>query len=643
MKPMRFALAGIAMAGAGLSACSQKSAAWREVETDIPALERKIEDLTARPFTLKAEGASDIAAVVAALPADVKVTWGTLNFDAAAGSTVLTDVKIAPASDPELGLSVERLAIWGLDTELAVARLKGQRLDESAPLFARADLANVSLFGLEKLFNPAMDAYMEGVQGAVEGLSPEGLEAAETLPEMAFNTYSFNIERVIFDDVIVRPYELELKTLAEDNPFAQAMPFIQSVAALSRSFGISRYAYLNSTGRLDMDTDDVEMAGEFKIDLVGASGARGGDVDASLMKGLSYAFDMTAPMGPADVEPYDDAAIVEPDPATATLQTIAMGVTVERSEATGMKLDKVMGYLARGVMPPRTDTDLLSLGKLRIAGETVSLGGVDIYSVAETNIDLSGFHWFIPTHLSSKSTGIRYDIKGLMDWAMTIAPEAQGNPEEMAQVSRAMDILARYGLGAPEMDLAWAWDWNAKSGDAKIDTSFGVKDYGRFEMVADGALPAFDAVSALIPDDVSQTDGAVVAELFQQKMAIRTAGVSLEDEGGLEKTFGLVREMSAEFMPPDQPGNMSGMTSQQLRQMAFNGVFALAPEADKMSKRMGDVVRAFGKFLQEGGTVAVTVAPAKGATIQELSTMDDPAAAVDRLDLKATHTPAAVK
>jgi len=621
---LHFSKVAIAIAAtvAAVSGCSQKSAAWREVETDIPALERKIEDLTAHPFKMKADGPSDIQAVIAALPGEVSVTYGDLSFDAAAGATVLTGVKVTPVSDPDFGLSVERLSLWGLDADLAVARLKGQRLDESAELFARADLSNVSIFGLEKAFNPAMKAYSEGVTAAVEGMSPDA-QIPDGALDMAFNTYSFNIERVLFDDVIVRPFELDLKTLPDDNPFAEAMPFLQTYTAIARSFGIGRYAYLNATGSIDMDTGQTSMAGNFSLDLIAASGARGGDVDASLVRGLSYDFDMTAPAGDPDAPPIP----------------MQLAARADRYEMTGVRLDKLMGFLARGVMPPRTETDLMSLGKLRVAGESASLGGRELYTVAETNMDLSGFHWFIPTHLSGKSTGIRYDLKGLMDWAMTVTPEAQDDPEAMEQVNKAMLILDRHGLGAPEMDLAYAWDWNPKSGDLQTDLSFGLKDYGRFEMVADGATPDFDAVSALIPDDVSQTDADAVAELFEQKLTIRSAGVSIEDQGGLEKTFSLVREMSAELMPPDQPGNMSGMTPQQLRQMAFNGVFALAPEADKQSKRLGDVVRAFGKFLQEGGTVAVTIAPAKGATVKELSEFGDPAAAVERLDLKASNTP----
>lgn len=627
MKPMQFALAAVAVAGVGLSACSQKSAAWREVETDIPALERKIEDLTTRPFTMKADGAADIAAVVAALPADVKVSYGALTFDAAAGATVLTGVKIAPASDPEIGVSVERLAIWGLDTDLAVARLKGERLAESAQLFARADLSNVSLFGLEKFFNPALDAYTDGIESAVESMAPDEAVMPEGALDMAFNTYSFNIERVVFDDVIVRPFELKLAALEADNPFAEAMPFLQTGAALVRSFGIGRYAYVNSTGSIDMDSSEMDMAGNFRFGLIAASGARGSDVDAYLMKDMSYDLNMTAPS-------YD------PELPAVPMQ---MASSVARYEMTGAKLDKVVGYLARGVMPPRTEADLMSLGKLRIVGEKASLGGNEFYSVAETNMDLSGFHWFIPTHLSGKSTGIRYDINALMDWAMSVAPGAETDPETTEQARKVFDILGRHGFGAAEMDFAYAWDWNPKSGVAKIDTSFGVKDFGRFEMVADGATPAFDAVSALVPDDVSQTDGEAMAELFRQKMVIRSAGVSLEDAGGLDKSFALARDLAAEFTPPDQPGNMSGMSPQQLRQMAFNGVFALAPEADKMSTRLGDVVRAFGKFLQEGGIVSVAVAPAKGASVEELSDMPEPAAALDRLELKASHTPAAAK
>ena len=124
--------------------------------------------------------------------------------------------------------------------------------------------------------------------------------------------------------MIVRPFELKLAALEADHPFAEAMPVVQTAAALVRSFGIGRYAYVNSTASLDMEMPDGKMAGNVRIGLIAASGARGSDVDASLMKDLSYNIDMLAPSDVPDAPPIP----------------VQMTVSAGRYEAVAVKLDK---------------------------------------------------------------------------------------------------------------------------------------------------------------------------------------------------------------------------------------------------------------------------------------------------------------
>jgi hypothetical protein len=110
---MRFGLGLIAFACAvSLAACSgEKSGALAPLKTTPEKAEAYVTKLAEAPFTLKAEGASDLAGVRDALPGAVSLTWATLNFDAATGATVLTDVKLTPKDTPQVGLGIAEVRL----------------------------------------------------------------------------------------------------------------------------------------------------------------------------------------------------------------------------------------------------------------------------------------------------------------------------------------------------------------------------------------------------------------------------------------------------------------------------------------------------------------------------------------------------
>src|SRR5262249_26229509 len=153
-----------------------------------------------------AKGAADIAAVRDALPKAMSLTWATLDFDAASGATVLKDVKLTPTDAPQIGLAISELRMWDFNTDLAKARVAGQRLTESGDLARRIDAKNLSIFGLETLMGPAMDAYTGVVEKAVTSQLPPDVDVADSL-KVKLDDYDFSIGRLVFDDVKLRPYE----------------------------------------------------------------------------------------------------------------------------------------------------------------------------------------------------------------------------------------------------------------------------------------------------------------------------------------------------------------------------------------------------------------------------------------------------
>src|SRR5690348_16806140 len=112
MRAFRIAFAALAF-GAVLAGCTgAKSGALAPLKTTPAEAEAYVAKLAAEPLKGKATAAADIASVRDALPKDIALTWDSATFDAAAGATVLTNVKITPAQMPNVGVSIAEVRLW---------------------------------------------------------------------------------------------------------------------------------------------------------------------------------------------------------------------------------------------------------------------------------------------------------------------------------------------------------------------------------------------------------------------------------------------------------------------------------------------------------------------------------------------------
>jgi hypothetical protein len=259
---------------ATLSACSsEKSAALAPVKTDPAAVEKLVAELTTKPFKGKATAAADVAAVRDALPKEVALTWGGLNFDQASGATVLTAVKLTPAEMPTVGLSIDEVRLWDFDADFAKARLTGQRLAETATLARRLELKGAKVFGIETLMAPAVDAATQAVEGAVsEDPLGEDFNTADFTPKL--ENYEIGIGHMVIDDFVLRPYEMTPAKLEPGSEFAEMMPVLQQIAAVSRSFASNASAAQDLKISFAMTQLGQKMAFDMSAKTVGARLAR---------------------------------------------------------------------------------------------------------------------------------------------------------------------------------------------------------------------------------------------------------------------------------------------------------------------------------------------------------------------------------
>ncbi|HEX5006234.1 MAG TPA: hypothetical protein VFV70_03920 [Hyphomonadaceae bacterium] len=608
--------------GATLSACSSdKNAALEPVKTDPAAVEKLVTELTTETFKGKATAAADVAAVRDALPQAVALTWGGLNFDQASGATVLTAVKLTPADMPTVGLSVDEVRLWDFNTDFAKARLAGQRLTETASLASRIELKGAKVFGLETLMGPAVEAATDAVEGAATPAAEE-FDVSEFQPKL--ESYDISIGRLIIDDFVLRPYEMTPATLEPGSDFAEMMPVLQQFAAVSRTFASNASAAQDLKAAFAMTQMGQRIAFDMAAKTVGTRGSRGGDLDVSFIRGLSFAADIPG------------------DQFSGTPGQKMAGST-ERYTLENLRLDKVYSYLAKGQWPPRTEANLLSLGKFASYNTSMSLAGQPIYTSAEEVADLQNFHWFIPTKITLSAKDVSYNIGGLVNYVAAM------DPSIAAQTTQVMDVLSRTGLEKLNYNSNFAWDWNAESGLAKIAGVFDGKEFLKIDATFEGSLPSFKAVSDLVPDNIDQTDGAAVGKVFEQASTLKLVNLDIVDNGGLNKSFVLATEiMKMQPATPDAPNPMANMTPEQLRSMASAGIYMVADQAASQVPSASALIKPLAAFIEKGGRVKITVAPKEPVQLATFgnaiaSGQTSPDAAIQQLNIKVEHMPPAGK
>ncbi|MBI1340070.1 hypothetical protein GC169_07670 [bacterium] len=635
-------LAAVLAAGLALAGCNRNagsSAAYTPSTIDLAKFEQQVEALDgSKPFKFRSRKTTDIPALLAALPPALKASYASVTSDQASGATVLGDVTLSLAANEAVGVRISELKVWDLDTDFAIARLSGQRLDETAPLARRVEATGVSLIGLETLIQPMFDSMSERVSEAVDGVvaSSEGtLDDADALQidaalDMGLERYNFSFRRLVIDDLVLRPFVLAPRQLEADSDWAEILPLAQSYAAFGRAFAADSYAAFDAKAELSYQQAGRPFAFSFTIGDAAAKGVRGGDLDLAYASKMAFTGDFPEGVAP---EAATDGSSAAPLP-------LKISGAFDRYSLKGVRADKLYDHLARGVMPAKTETDLMSLGEFVMTGQSISLNGNEVYSVAESRVDLRGWTWLIPSNLSVETKDARYNLRAFMDFAASAAA-ATGEAPDLSMANTIIDRLAAYGLDRPSFDLNLGWRWNPSDGAARIDALFGVDDFMRMTFGLDGALPDYQRALALIADDISSVDTAGLSALFEETSAFSGLDFRLVDEGGLQKSFALAIDI-AKVMPADDPSAamLANQTPDNLRQMASAMVMMVGGAGSTEFPPAAEIMSALGTFIATGGELSIGMKPA-----EPLRFADAPAAAADlstfgeRMGLTVKHTP----
>ncbi|HVY89359.1 MAG TPA: hypothetical protein VG942_10855 [Hyphomonadaceae bacterium] len=615
---MMSAFAGVALVT--LVACDRGgSGALAPVKTDPAAVEALVTKLGTESFKTDGKGgAADVASVAAALPKDVKVTWGSLNFDAASGATVLTDVKVVPTDMPTIGVNIAELRLWDFDAAFAKARLSGQRLAESGKLARRIQATNMSVFGLETLFTQALGG------DANQGLGTDGA------PQLKH--YSFTVAKMIYDDVQLRPYETMSMPAPKTGGMADASLQMSSMGdqflSVFRSFGVDTSATYDMKADFEMAEGPQDIKFNFGMKSAGTRGMRGYDNDAGFVRDMSF----TASTSGSPSEP-----------------AVNFGGKLALATTQDMRMDKLFSYIGKQQVPPRTETNVFSYGLYQAKDLSVNVGGADVFTMGDMSIDARQFYWLVPTNLKFSFNNMSLDMKQIMKLAEQMQamenPDFADSPEAKAEMEQGMAMIEKLGLSKPSLDFNLGWTWDPTKGDGAIDLGTGLDNFMHTTFNYQGGFPSFKAVSDLIPDDVSKANFTGVQSEFAKSTTLKSMDLTINDEGGLAKIFQIAAEVMAQQAGPNpDPSNpFAGASPESLRQIAVGMISASADTMKKQVPEAAPLATAVVNFLQKGGKLHISVkpkTPLQFATMDQtvMASADNPAALIKQFNVTADQS-----
>lgn len=247
-----------------------------------------------------------------------------------------------------------------------------------------------------------------------------------------FDKYDFSFGRLILSDIVLRAIDATpapaTAAAATPDPYGmtpEAEAMFKSYINVMRSFGVDTFAAYDMKADFAMKQADQTVGASFVAKTMGTRGWRGGDFDASYARDMAYQLNVTeGSMSPAINVAYSIGYVGMED----------------------LHFDKLYGYMAKGVTPPRTETDLISFGSYLFENQKLNIGGKDIMTIGESTFDARKFHWFIPTSIKATAKNAVFDVGAMMEMAESFSaaefPVDPSDPDAVTGGPTAQDFAA---------------------------------------------------------------------------------------------------------------------------------------------------------------------------------------------------------
>lgn len=660
MKQIRWVLAGTA--AFGLAACYPATDAPTEttgtgetpevisVPAEVDADFAEFTSLLEASFVDADASETDLTGLLAALPAYTAIDWETMRFDGDTGATVFTGLNVSLGSDTPIGMRFEEAMVWGLDADFLAARLRGERLTESGALMTRFDGRQFTYFGLGEAINIGINGFIDLIADGED--LPEGFD-------FGVEAFDYSGSRLLITDVSLLPWEMALLSAdilpeeLDEEPevkelFVNGIHLMQQFVAGSRSVAMDKAVMTDATMTMDMRQPGANVDISSEIEFYGISGMRGLDYDQTVIRNVKSVQTTEYVAMDFGEDEYGDISPMGMPAGTEVSQE----TTYAAAKSRNIKLDKAMGFFARGELPGLEERDLLSLGQSSVTDFALRLNGSEAFAAKEIRFDAEEFEWLIPSDLQISFDDGSINIselidftKGIMEGFADTAEETMSETEaaELAMVLEGMEkgvaLLPDYGLDKITMDGSFSAVWAADAGPADFayelnGDGFGI---GKFDLSLN--FPVYETLQAAAQSE--DLEGALETA-FEEAFAIRSGGYFEQDLGGYDKILGFVNAIGTEYPDQGWGAMVSNMEPAQMRTYGATLIRMAQAGAAEEFPPAGAWLDAIAAYVEIGGAIEFGMRPADPVTpetFEELDAIDDPQTIVDRLGLSVTHTP----
>ncbi|MBY9066588.1 hypothetical protein K1X12_06735 [Hyphomonas sp. WL0036] len=595
----------------GVSACGQGTppgAGITETGTDA-------ETLFAQALARPAPGAVadfDVQQLTGFLSEMGELTYASAGPDAATGAYKLETVSFVPAADAADGitLTADEVLLWNFDLETLEARLEGRAMDQTLRVFDRIEFGGLA-FSVEDT-----SAAIKALPNAAGDLGPG---------EMTEQSVKLTTGRLVLNGLTLHPWLYSPAEGASEDQKA-----IGTLSAIMRSFSLGDLLLVDA-----------------KIDQVTNSDVIGSTMTSGYERQLYQGYDRGNIGAMIQTGAVFDMTMESPDPELgAKFPGMRMSGKSAYTSWTGLKLAPLLEWGERGEMPPITELEGWSLGRYTLKDLTFDLDGKPFLALSKADFSADQFSWFFPEKIDMSYEGFQLDLASILSVADKLVALSD-EPIDGPTPAEMIGVLERAGLARISSDGVFSFGWNRETGHMLANGNAQTPGLFNEDWKVEMDLPSFAELVPTFGEDGRTLDEAALDAVMEKEFALIGAHWSLTDAGGLNTISNLVIE-GAKIGAASEPmlAGFADGTPESVRAFAAGALTVGSGELAKELPEARDWMMRMVDFINQGGTIAVTVAPSQPVSAASIEALDnggmtatDPSEVFKLIGLTVTHTP----